>query len=220
MTPNFLNNLMGPFMHTKGLELIKLLEAKMNLANGRPFSIMGDINDAALDVMLNYAFGRNMEESALRPQVDLITQLDGSKILDGNLDEPVTFPKAQLSPFLMAIEKGPGVLEKNTVSWTPRLSHWWWKRQSWYKNIFSQKSRYVPSQVMKALENYSAGETRSALEHIFRREQITAEKQGREPKFQLQVMEDEVSFNLRSMPAILRDVRLIGDMCIIRSLPT
>ena len=213
MTPNFLNNLMGPFMHSKGLELVNLLETKMNIANGRPFSIIADINYAALDVMLNYAFGGNMAESALRPQAGLITQLDGSEIPDGNHDEPVTFPKAPLSPFLMAVEEGPDVLEKNTVSWTPRLSHWWWKHQSWYKKIFSQKSRYVPSQVMKALENYRAGEIKSALEHIFRREQITAEKQGREPKFQIKVMEDEVSFNLRSKPSALLDVRLIRAMC-------
>ena len=216
MTPSFLNNFMGPFMHSKGLELVKLLEIKMNLANGRPFSVIADYDYTALDVMLNYAFGGNMADSALGPQVDLVTQLDCSQIPDGHPEEPVAFPKAPISPFLVAVQDAPEVLEKTTISWTPRLSHWWWKQQSWYKKIFSQKSRCVPSQVTKALENYRAGEVKSALEHIMKREQATAEKQGREPQFESQSMVDEVSFH----PTVHAcdtgcDVRLTRDIDII-----
>ena len=203
MTPSFLNNFMGPFMHSKGLELVKLFETKMNLAKGRPFSVITDFDYVALDVMLNYAFGGNMVDSALGPQVNLVTQLDSSEIPDGHPDEPVTFPKAPISAFLEAVQDAPEVLEKTTISWTPRLSHWWWKQQSWYKKIFSQKSRCVPPQIMKALENYRAGEVKSALEHILRREQVTAEKQGREPQFDSQSMVDEVRSNPRSTPATL-----------------
>ena len=104
MTPSFLNNFMDPFMHSKGLELVKLFETKMNLAKGRPFSVITDFDYAALDVMLNYAFGGNMVDSALGPQVKLITQLDSSRIPDGDPDEPITFPKAPISHFL---EAGP-----------------------------------------------------------------------------------------------------------------
>ena len=203
MTPSFLNNFMGPFMHSKGLELVKLLETKMNLAKGRPFSILADFDYAALDVMLNYAFGANMIDSALDPQVNLITQLDSSVIPDGDLDEPVAFPEAPIGPFLEAVQHAPEVMEKTTMSWFPRLSHWWWKQQSWYKKMFSQKNRCVPPQVTKALENYRAGEVKSALEHILRREQVTAEKQGREPQFDSQSMVDEVRPNPGSTPATL-----------------
>ena len=203
MTPSFLNNFMGPFMHSKGLGLVKLLETKMNLAKGRPFSVLADFDYAALDVMLNYAFGANMVDSALGPQVNLITQLDSSVIPDGDLDEPVAFPKAPISPFLEAVQHAPEVLEKTTISWIPRLSLWWWKQQSWYKKIFSQKSRCVPPQITKALENYHAGEVKSALEHILRREQVTAEKQGREPQFDSQSMVDEVRPDPRYTPATL-----------------
>ena len=192
MTPNFLNNFMGPFMHSKGLELVKLLETKMDLAKGRPFSVIVDFDYAALDVMLKYAFGGNLVESALGPQVELLTQLDISEVPDGDWDQPVTFPKAPISPFLEAVEHAPEVFEKTTTSWTPRLSHWWWKQQSWYKKILSEKSRCVPPQVTRALENYRAGEVTTALEHILRREQSTAEKQGREPQFDSQIMVDEV----------------------------
>ena len=203
MTPSFLNNFMGPFMHSKGLELIELLETKMSLANGRPFNVITDFDYVALDVMLHYAFGGNMADSALSPQIDLVKQLDSSKRPDGHPDEPVTFPKAPINPFLVAVQDAPEVLERTTMSWTPRLSHWWWKQQSWYKKIFSQKSRCVPSQVTKALENYQAGEVKSALEHILRREQVTAEKQGREPQFKTLSIVDEVSFNPWSTPGTL-----------------
>ena len=189
---------MGPFMHSKGLELVKLLETKMNLAKGRPFSVIADFDYAALDVMLNYAFGGNMIDSALGPQVNLITQLDSSEIADGDPDEPVIFPKALISHFLEAVHDAPEVIEKTIITWNPRLSHWWWKQQSWYKKIFSQKGRCVPPQITKALENYRAGKVKSALEHILRWEQVTAEKQGREPQFDSQSMVDEVRSNPRS----------------------
>ena len=201
MTPSFLNNFMGPFMHSKGLELVKLLETKMYLAKGKPFSVISDFDYAALDVMLNYAFGGNMVDSALGPQVNLITQLDSFEIPDGDPDEPVTFPKAPTSHFLEAVHDAPEVIEKTIIAWTPRLSHWWWKQQSWYKKIFSQKSQCVPPQITKALENYQAGEVKSALEHSLRQEQVTAEKQGREPQFDSHTMVDEVRSNPRSRSA-------------------
>ncbi len=39
MTASFLNNYVGPAVYNKGLEVMKLFETKMNLANGRPFSV-------------------------------------------------------------------------------------------------------------------------------------------------------------------------------------
>lgn len=42
MTTSFLNNHVGPAVHRRGLELMTLLEIKMKLANGRPFSAKKD----------------------------------------------------------------------------------------------------------------------------------------------------------------------------------
>ncbi|KAB8235182.1 cytochrome P450 [Aspergillus alliaceus] len=196
MTPTFLNGSMGPAMHAKGLELVRLLEMKAELANGRPFSIKADYDYAALDVMLSYAFGDNLDDSAIRPQLDHIAQLDRSQIPDGAPDEPVVFRHAPISPFLQAVHDAPEVLEKTTVSWAPRLSHWWWKQQPWYKKIFEQKSRVVPQQLSKAITNYRKGTIKSALEHMLMREAAMAEKQSRQPQFESQTLVDEAFADL------------------------
>ncbi|KAJ5689702.1 cytochrome P450 [Penicillium macrosclerotiorum] len=191
MTPTFLNGFVGPAIHSKGLELVQLFEAKAELSQGRPFSVQADYDYAALDVMLSYAFGDNLEDSAIRPQLEAIRQLDGSQIPNGDINEPVVFAPARLTPFLQAVHDAPEVLEKTTVSWTPRLSHWWWKQQTWYKKIFEQKSRVVPQQLSKAIANYRNGSIKSALEHMLMREAMMAEKQGRQPQFESKSLVDE-----------------------------
>lgn len=195
MTPTFLNTYMGPFMHEHGVQdLLRLLSKKMDLAEGRPFSVLHDLDNFALDVMLHYAFGDNNTESAIAPQLDLIDKLDKSQLPAGDKDDPVAFPEAPLSPFLVALQQAPDVLEKTTVSWLPHLSHWWWSHQGWYKKIFSQKQEQMPPQIEKAIDNQQSGVVKSAVEHILKREEMTAEKQGRQPSFRSKTMVDEVSF--------------------------
>lgn len=193
MTPNFLNNTMGPFMHAEGLKLVNILETKMKLANGRPFSILSDCWHAALDIMMFYAFGDNIRDSALDPQMDVISKLQIPYASNGQTNDPVEFPEAKYSDFLLAVQEAPHVLEKTAVSWTPRLSFWWWKHQSWFKKIFFQKDRVLPEQLKKALDNHRAGQVKSALDHIMMREETTAEKHGRQPNFLSRYMADEVT---------------------------
>lgn len=192
MTPTFLNNFIGPFVHTKGLELIRLLGRKIDLGNGRPFSIKADYENVALDVVTHYEFGDNITVSALRPQLELLEKLGPSSISGGQPDEPVAFPEAELDPFLAAVDQAPHVLEKTTVSWTPTLSHWWWKHQTWYKKIFTHRANFMPAQIRKAVENYRNGQVHSALEHVVMREAALAEKQGRQPQFDAEWLTEEV----------------------------
>ena len=195
MTPSFLNTFVGPVIHSKGLELVKLFETKMNCANGRPFNVKADFDYASLDVMMGFAFGKNLTDTAIGPQIEYTAQLDPSKVQDGHPDEPVTFSEAPINDFLVAVHRAPEVVEKTVVAWTPRLSLWWWKKMSWYKKIFSQKDRIVREQVEKAVQNYRTGEVKSAVEHMLMREEAAAEKQGRAPDFETHFLVDEVSFD-------------------------
>ncbi|KAF9769902.1 hypothetical protein IL306_012605 [Fusarium sp. DS 682] len=193
MTPTFLNNFVGPFVHAEGLDLVRLLEIKADLAGGRPFSIKTDYENVALDIVTRYEFGDNVPLSALGPQLELLRQLEPSSIPKGHVDEPAIFPGVELDPFFVAVGQAPHVLEKTTNSWTPVLSHWWWKHQTWYKKIFSQKTKLMKAQISKAAENYHKGEVNSALEHVVMREAALAEKQGRRPQFGADLLIDEVS---------------------------
>ena len=162
MTPSYLNN--GPVMHAKGLEVVDLFEKKMRLANGRPFNVKGDFDWASLDVVVHFAFGRNIASTAIGPQLEFYSQLNPSQIQLGDPDEPVSLPEAPVDEFLVTVHEAPHVVEKTIVSWIPRLSLWWWKKMSWYKKIFSSKHRTVSEQISKAMSNYRAGEIRSGSE--------------------------------------------------------
>ena len=196
MTPSFLHNIIGPFIHYEGLKLVKLFEAKMDLVNGRPFSVRSDFYHAALDVMAHYAFGKNLTDSGIDPQLEIISKMELSEIPEGNIDDPVDLPEAAINPFFVAIHDLSVVVEETTLSWTPKLSFWWWRHQAWYRKIIIQKDQVVSQQVGKAIDNFNAGEVKTALEHILMRENAVAKKQGREPQFTSRSIADEVSLNL------------------------
>ncbi|RYP58216.1 hypothetical protein DL769_009053 [Monosporascus sp. CRB-8-3] len=215
MAPNFLNNFMGPFVQAEGLKLIKLFEAKMKLANGRPFSVRSDYYHAALDTMVHYAFGENMPDSATDPQLEIISKMELSQIPPGHTDEPVVFLEAPISPFLAAVRHAPDVLEKTTIAWAPKLSFWWWSQQGWFRKIFSQKDLVVPKQLQIAIHNVEAGEVKSALEHHLMREKIAAKKQSREPQLYSSIMVDEASLNpmlwLMATPLVSSLMKALSD---------
>lgn len=192
MAPNYLNNYVGPFLHSKALDLIKLLEVKTDLANGRPFNFREDYTRTVLDVMLHHTFGEDYDESALEPQLELLRHMTPSLIPESGVDEPVKFAEAPRSFFIELLHETAEVLERTTVSPTPRLSFWWWSKQSWYKKIDLEKNRVLKKQLRKAARNLEAGTVRSALDHMMMREKVAAEKQGREPQLFTQGMADEV----------------------------
>ncbi|KAL8840967.1 MAG: hypothetical protein Q9176_003539 [Flavoplaca citrina] len=192
MAPKYLNNYIGPFLHSKARDLVKLFEVKTDLANGRPFSIREDYTRTVLDVMLHHTFGEDYNESALDPQLELLRHMTPSKIPKSDVDEPVNFDEAPRSFFIELLHETAEVLERTTVSPTPRLSFWWWSKQTWYKKIVSEKDRVLKEQLRKAARNLEAGTVRSALDHMMMREQVAAEKQGREPQLFTQGMADEI----------------------------
>ena len=192
MAPKYLNNYIGPFLHSKAQDLIKLFEVKTDLANGRPFSIREDYTRTVLDVMLHHTFGEDYNESALDPQLELLRYMKPSLISKSGVDKPVEFDEAPRSFFIELLHETAEVLERTTVSPTPRLSFWWWSKQTWYKKIVSEKDRVLKEQLRKAARNLKAGTVKSALDHMMMREQVAAEKQGREPQLFTQGMADEV----------------------------
>lgn len=193
MTTSFLNNHVGPAVYGKALELIKLYEIKMKLAKGRPFSVRKDLEFLSLDVMLEFAFGKNWVHTALGQQLDSMTHSDVRFDDDGNPDKPVTFPLSPIADFLKSVYEAPEIVEKTINALMPKLQTWWWSKQSWYKKIFDDKERAMKEQVAIGLENFKAGHVQTGVEHMLMREAARAEKEGREPDFDSQVFRDEVS---------------------------
>ena len=193
MTTSFLNNHVGPAVYNKGVEFMELFEMKMNLANGRPFSVKKDFEYASLDVMLEFAFGRNWTHTATGPQVELLSKMSVSELKAGALDQPVEFPIVPVVDFLDSVYQTPEIVEKTINGIMPKLQLWWWSKQSWYKKIFAEKERIMKEQVAIGVANYRAGHVETGIEHMLMREGARAEKQGREPDFERADFRDEVS---------------------------
>jgi hypothetical protein len=213
MTSSFLNGHAGPAIHARGLELTWILEQKICLAQGRPFSISHDIEYTAVDSMLSFAFGNNWNDSTLALQKRVVERLDASVLQrkEGDNDEPIHFPNAEVNGFLHAIYEAPKIMERATVSWSPRLSFWWWSKQSWYKKVFELRDRVIREQVDKAVQNLRDGHVVSAVEHMLMREAARADKTGQVPDFQASVFVDEVSFRHLSKRVSLAPI----DVCFV-----
>lgn len=199
MTTTFLNNHMGPAIYKKGLEVMKLLEMKMNLAKGRPFSVKKDFEYASLDVMLYFAFGKNWQYTATGPQVERLSKMKPYEVTPGTLDKPVEYPLVPIVEFLESVYAAPEIVEKTINAIMPKVQTWWWSKQSWYKKIFEEKERVMKEQVAISIENYRAGHIETGLERMLMREEARANKLGTEPNFESAVFRDEVSFNFIRM---------------------
>lgn len=192
MAPKFLNTYIGPFAYAKGLQLVQLFELKSKLANGRPFRIREDFARAVLDMMLHHAFGGTYEESAMEPQLELLSNMSADSLPEGDKDEPAPFPEAPRSFFLELLHETADIMERTTVSPTPQLSFWWWSKQRWFKKIVEERHNVMAGLLRKAVANVQSGNVQSALEHMMMREQALAEKQGREPRLISRNMSDEM----------------------------
>lgn len=192
MTTSFLNDHVGPAIYSKALEVMKLLELKMELANGRPFNVKKDFEYASLDVMLEFAFGQNWVHTAIGPQVEILSRLNASDVKLDGLDQPVSLPTVPIVDFLKSVYEAPEIVEKTINALMPKLQTWWWSKQSWYKHIFDEKERIMKEQVAIGLKNYRSGHVKTGIEHMLLREGIRAEKESREPDFDSEVFRDEV----------------------------
>ncbi|KAK5994066.1 Cytochrome P450 monooxygenase TRI13 [Cladobotryum mycophilum] len=196
MTTTFLNSHVGPAAYNKGLEVMELFEIKMGLAQGRPFSVKKDFEYASLDVMLDFAFGKNWLHAAVSPQIELLRKLSPSEIKAGKLDDPVDFELVPIVAFLQSVYKAPEIVEDTINAIMPKLQTWWWSKQAWYKAVFAEKEGVMKEQAAIAVEHFRAGQVETGMEHMMMREATRAEKEGREPAFETSVLQDEMFGNI------------------------
>ncbi|KAL8645431.1 MAG: hypothetical protein Q9226_007305, partial [Calogaya cf. arnoldii] len=192
MTTTFLNNHAGPAIYDKALEVMRLFKLKMDLANGRPFSVKKDFEYASLDVMLEFGFGKNWIHTATGPQVEILSKIGASNVKLDALDQSVKFPMVPIVDFLKSVYEAPDIVEKTINAIMPKLQTWWWSKQSWHKKIFEEKERIIKEQVAVGLKHYRSGHIQTGIEHMLSREGTRAEKEGREPNFGSEVFRDEV----------------------------
>lgn len=91
MTHAFLSDVAGPQMHRNALSMIKLWREKARLAQGHPFTAVGDIKAAAMDIIWAASFGNQMKVA--ESQTKLLSNLD-SIDLPADPKKEAVFPSA------------------------------------------------------------------------------------------------------------------------------
>lgn len=114
MTPSFLHNIAGPVVYHKAIALMDLWKVKSSIAVGKPWRAADDLINAALDAVMAFTFGGDLELSATRPTLEAINGLDTIAIellrSTGSQDKPFNFPKGQKDDLLQSWQDLTGTI--------------------------------------------------------------------------------------------------------------
>lgn len=110
MTPAFLHNVAAPNIYESVCDLIKLWSLKARVSNGRPFTALDDIYDAALDAVFEFTFGSAFTHRSLRPQLEFLNNNFDERALRTfydtvGEDDPVVFSRAATHETIQATFK-------------------------------------------------------------------------------------------------------------------
>ncbi|KAK4235421.1 cytochrome P450 [Achaetomium macrosporum] len=195
--PHLINN-MTPRIYSHVLTLLDVWERKSKLAKGRPFSMVDDLRDLALDVIMNFHFGDDFQDSALTRQLRNVQNLDVSHLRVGEHGE-VHFPQAPLHEFQEGlIETGDKMAEIYTTKLPPALVSWWVRYVSpHYRPYFNAKDGFIRNYITLALKRLNNNEElKSGLDFMVSREQKGAAKAKKPSIIGKQTMVDEAYGNL------------------------
>ncbi|KAI9696852.1 MAG: hypothetical protein M1820_008006 [Bogoriella megaspora] len=212
MSPPFLHNVAAPAMYDSALNLISLWEEKARIAKNRPLSATVDIYKAALDAVQAFAYGKESNYSAVRPNLELLEGLDGDAI-NGLLshgaskgdNEPVQFIDAKSHDVVDATLSLAEAVE--TVQGTPFMQLTWklLKLTPHHRRAQKIKDSYLLGELKRAVDHMilsdgqgqdgvgdSTTRVRSAVDYMVQREKKLAEKDGREPEYFSSAMMTEI----------------------------
>lgn len=225
MSPAFLHNVAAPALYASALTLISLWDQKAAIAKKRPFSASGDIYRVALDAVHAFAFGEEFQHNATRPQREILARSNARDILKllgsndtDDHDEPVQFPNAKCDDIVDATFVLAEAVE--TVQGTPFMRLTWKLMQINSRYRWAKKTRdnCILGELQRAMKHLSlqsrqqqndasdsTSGIRSAVDHMIRREDKVATKEGRQPEYFSSAMMTEVSgYPNRTLPVAHR----------------
>jgi len=199
MTPSFLNNVAAPSIYASAQNLVTLWQAKTRVAEGRPFSATHDVFYAALDAVHAFSFGTGYPHRAAVAQLRSVTRVEAQHLQCLDRDAPIDFPLEPIHESSQAVIDLVDEVEKVAGSPAPKLAWWWLKRSATHRRAARLRDIYIKEQVLLAvarLESAAAGDgegnLRSAVDLMMDRERRYAEKEGRDPVYWSDAMNDEV----------------------------
>ncbi|KAF2681568.1 cytochrome P450 [Lentithecium fluviatile CBS 122367] len=198
MTPSHLNEVAGPAVLQKTIDLLNLWTIKSKIAVGRPWNAAADLRLMSLDVMLAFAFGPELEHSATSPTLDAVAGLQGTfEEYTSASDEPINFPEERINATLQAMLDLAATVMELHGSPVPSL-HWAYLNfKPRIKNAKMLKDQFIIEQLKQGVERLDRAtgdqpRVSCAVDQMIIRERILADREGREPQLLSRVMMDEL----------------------------
>ncbi|KAI0473332.1 cytochrome P450 monooxygenase [Xylariaceae sp. FL0804] len=197
MTPSFLHNVAGPVIHRNVCTMVDLWHVKTEIAQGRPWAAVGDVNQMALDAVTAFAFGEGFEHSATRPTLEAVTEMDVStvdKVQHSDMDEPVHFPRGQEDEILHAIRDLTETVGEVQGNPFPSLTWAYVTRKSKIRRAIKIKEECITKELKAGIARFQATSgkvVKSAVDQMIVRENNLAEKDGRQANYLSRAMIDE-----------------------------
>ncbi|KAH9884564.1 cytochrome P450 [Xylariomycetidae sp. FL2044] len=191
MAPTFVTQVSAPEVYKSTSTLIKVWQAKCNMAQGRPFSAHHDITYVALDSIFASSFGLPEAESITIQRLEAVQ--GWTPQIPSETDKPVPFPDAEVpQPFASILVLSNSVTDTQ-LSPAPVLTSWVLRKFPFMKRAIAIKDKYLQDKIDDCVELIKKGDTvpRSALHSVLLREKEVAEKEGRQPQYYKRVIQDE-----------------------------
>jgi hypothetical protein len=195
MAPAFLNNIAAPEVYRNFANLMTLWSEKMRLSEGHAFSVKHDVYETALEAIWSALFGSDAA-TVTGNKIDLLSSQLSVK-LPSSKDEEVEFPSVIAPPAFDMVLKLTDSLETVVKSPFPRAMGIMMRYLPSQHKRLQVKNRTMAEEIAKAEKRMAdnKGDTSkmtNAVDHMLRREQIAAEKGGRQPEYNSKVMAAEV----------------------------
>ncbi|KAI1427997.1 cytochrome P450 [Xylaria sp. FL1777] len=191
MAPTFISTVSAPEVYKSVCTLIKVWQAKCEMAKGRPFSAHHDITYAALDGIFASSFGLPEPESITIQRLEAVLQWKPE--IPSNIDEPVPFPDGKIPEIFSAVLTLANSVTDTQLSPAPVLTSWVLRKFPYMKKATAIKDNYIHNKVEESIALIKKGddEPRSALHSVLLREREVATKAGRQPDYHKRGISDE-----------------------------
>ncbi|CBX97121.1 hypothetical protein IAQ61_007939 [Plenodomus lingam] len=196
MTPAFLNSVAAPQLHEKFSDMVALWREKMRLAQGRPFSVKHDVYEASLEAIWAAVFG-GAEDTATRKSVELLAS-NKSMQLPGGANEEVVFERVPAEAIFEAVLRLTDSIEETLKSPYPIIRGFLQRyypslRKHWRvkDTVMTEQIRLAEERLAKMKDDQEIVIT-NGVDHVLRREQMAAEKEGRAPMYYSPAIKDDL----------------------------
>ncbi|KAK8094122.1 hypothetical protein PG997_000807 [Apiospora hydei] len=199
MAPTFISQVSAREVYNSVCTLIKVWQAKCDLAKGRPFSAHHDITYAALDAIFASSFGLPEQESNTIQRLNAVLEHAPQLNMPKDLNEPVEFPEGTIPTIFAAVLTIQDSATITQMSPAPIFASWILRKLPKMKKAIVTKDQYIRDKVANSVELIEKAKTTaqeqqqptSALHSVLQREREVAEKEGRQPDYFKRAIADE-----------------------------